>query len=209
MKQLKAHTSSFNAVSPQMYSVGCVRPPQTPIMRGSGFYAWRRAVLKAGCDLQDAGSGTAHCAPILISDSSDPGITPDPALATRFHSLGPHVEYWPTLSSPDWMSGDGGEDCKPPLCYNGTGSPVARCPCGQAPNETTTMKVLLEHPESLIASAIAQAKKWNITGYVRPIPQATLSLFCLPTPSQLSCSRLFVPVLCQPLPSICFHDARS
>ena len=86
----------------------------------------------------------------------------DPSLAKRFHALGPHIEYWPTLSSPDWLNADA---CKPPDCYNGTGSPVARCPCGQAPNETATMEALLANPESLIASAIAEAKKWNVTGY--------------------------------------------
>ena len=102
------------------------------------------------------------CSPILISDTSDPGITPDPALARRFHALGPHVEYWPTLSSPDWLNA---ESCAPPSCYNGTGNPAARCPCGQAPNETLTMFALLAHPETLISSAIAEAKKWNITGY--------------------------------------------
>ena len=93
LKGLAAHTDSFNAVSPQMYSVGC--------------------------DTPSSGSG---CAPILISDTSDPGITPDPALATRFHALG--VEYWPTLSSPDWLNS---EACSPPQCGDG----VAKCPCGQ------------------------------------------------------------------------------
>ena len=33
------------------------------------------------------------------------------------------------------------------------------------PNETATMESLLKHPEALIASAIAEAKKWNVTGY--------------------------------------------
>ena len=33
------------------------------------------------------------------------------------------------------------------------------------PNETATMQALLAQPDSLIASAVAQAKKWNITGY--------------------------------------------
>ena len=30
---------------------------------------------------------------------------------------------------------------------------------------TATMESLLKHPEALIASAIAEAKKWNVTGY--------------------------------------------
>ena len=127
-----AHTDAFNAVAPQMYSVGCDSAPGA------------KAAAKS------------KCSPVLISDTSDPGITPDPALAKRFLALGPHVEYWPTLSSPDWLNADA---CKPPDCYNGTGSPVARCPCGQAPNETATMEALLASPESLIASAIAEAKK--------------------------------------------------
>jgi len=102
------------------------------------------------------------CTPVLISSSSDPGITPDPALAKRFHALGPHVEYWPTLSSPGWLSANG---CSPPSCYNGTGNPAGRCPCGQEANQTAMMFAMLANPEPLIASAIAEAKKWNITGY--------------------------------------------
>jgi hypothetical protein len=250
MAQLKLHTGSFNAVSPQMYSVGCAAapapsgPPPPPqhyiessgieycngagdLIAGNAFAAgcwesckdpllpaaWsedeavrecqglcsnssacvgftfyqkqggtkglRTCAFRTGAITQrppcsgptctarcyeKAAKPPSVCAPILISDTSDPGITPDPALAKRFHALGPHIEYWPTLSSPDWLNADA---CKPPLCFNGTGDPTARCPCGQAPNETATMQALLASPHSLIVSAIEQAKKWNVTGYVR------------------------------------------
>ena len=99
---LKKHIGSINAVAPQMYSIGCDAGPAIQYR-----------------STEDA----SGCLPVLISDSSDPGITPDPALATRFHALGPHVQYWPTLSSPDWMGSRTESDpCKPPECYNGTGS---------------------------------------------------------------------------------------
>ena len=42
---------------------------------------------------------------------------------------------------------------------------MARCPCGQKPNETATMKALLGNPQAVIKSALAEAKRWNITGY--------------------------------------------
>ena len=259
MAQLKLHTDSFNAVSPQMYSIGCASPPPThpspaPPQHylettgitwcngggdlavgpspegpfGAGFEgppqppgvepllpaAWSDATCVEKCEAvcsnqstcvgftyyQASGGANPNtklrsccfrtesvaskpkchgptctarcyekvtkppnpCTPILVSDSSDPGITPDPALAKRFHALGPHVEYWPTLSSPDWLNAD---SCSPPACYNGTGDPTARCPCGQVANETATMYALLANPGPLIAAAIAEAKKWNITGY--------------------------------------------
>lgn len=250
LKELASHTDAFNAVSPQMYSVGCAAAPPAPpspeqhyiettgikycngageLDAGNAFGAgcwdggapgcknpllptsWSDAEAVRMCEglcsnstaclgftlyqpmppdtrlrtccfrtgaitqkppcsgptctarcYEKAIQPPSQCAPILISDTSDPGITPDPALAKRFHALGPHVEYWPTLSSPDWLNADA---CKPPLCFNGTGDPTARCPCGQAPNETATMQALLAQPDSLIASAVAEAKKWNITGY--------------------------------------------
>jgi hypothetical protein len=212
LKELAAHKESFNAVSPQMYSVGCDAPgpSQRYIESGGIEYCNGAGDLHAGdafgsgcwesckdpllpsswsddrgvreCEAvcsnssscvgftyyqPQSGTGgkrtcafrtgsitqrppcsgpkctarcyekpSSKCAPILISDTSDPGITPDPALAKRFHALG--VEYWPTLSSPDWLNA---ESCSPPDCWNGTGSPVARCPCGQRPNETATMEV--------------------------------------------------------------------
>jgi len=127
-KELTEHTDSFNAISPQMYSIGC------------------------------DSDGSGGCVPKMISCSSDPGITPDPNLAKRFHALGEHIEYWPTLSSPDYLSGDG---CNPDSC----GSGPAMCPCGQAPNETATMEALILNPVPLIEDAIAEAKLHNITGY--------------------------------------------
>jgi len=56
---LAAHTDSFNAVAPQMYTVGCTSSPSRP-----------------------------GCTPIVVSGSSDKNCAPDPALATRFHDLG-------------------------------------------------------------------------------------------------------------------------
>lgn len=106
LAKLAQHVDSFNAVAPQMYTVGCA-------------------------------SGKAGCVPDMVSGSSDPGITPDPALATRFHALGSHIEYWPTFSSPDYWK----------------------------ENETAAMKLLLAHPETVIATAVREAKRWNITGY--------------------------------------------
>ena len=70
LRELAAHTDSFNAIAPQMYSVGCGAPPPPPP---------GPAAAPQQHDIETTGGkppSPSPCTPILISDSSDPGVVP-------------------------------------------------------------------------------------------------------------------------------------